>query len=91
MSDVRCPYCGAEQEINHDDGYGYEEGVDYEQNCVECDETFEFTTSISFSYDVLCQKGDHEMEPFGDKYPGMYQCSKCDFYERREEQQRDKQ
>ena len=24
-SDVECPYCGAEQEINHDDGYGYDE------------------------------------------------------------------
>ena len=25
MYDVECPYCGAEIEINHDDGYGYEE------------------------------------------------------------------
>lgn len=26
MSDVKCPYCGNEQEINHDDGYGCEDG-----------------------------------------------------------------
>jgi hypothetical protein len=34
MSDVKCPYCGTEQEINHDDGYGYDEGKYYEQECV---------------------------------------------------------
>lgn len=85
MSDVTCPYCGAEQEINHDDGYGYEEDRDHEQNCVECNKTFKFTTSISYNYEVQCQDGDHDMEPFGDKWPHMYQCKKCDFYERREE------
>jgi len=26
-NDVECPYCGAEQEINHDDGQGYDEDV----------------------------------------------------------------
>jgi len=85
MSDITCPYCGQEQEINHDDGYGYEEDGDYEQGCVECDKTFKYTTSISFSYAVSCQDGDHAMEPFGDKWPSMYGCSKCDFYELREE------
>jgi hypothetical protein len=82
MSDVTCPYCGAEQEIDHDDGYGYDEALEFEQECVECDETFKFTTSISFHYEVQCQDGDHDMQPFGDKWPGMYRCKKCDFYER---------
>ncbi len=80
MSDVNCPYCGAEQEINHDDGYGYEESVDYEQECINCDKSFNFTTSITFTHNVYCKDGDHNMEPFGDIWPGMYQCSKCDFY-----------
>ena len=33
MKDVDCPYCKAEQDINHDDGYGYEEDGMYEQEC----------------------------------------------------------
>lgn len=80
MSDVKCPYCGEEQEINHDDGYGYEEGKDHEQDC-SCGKSFVFTTFISFCYDVECQSGDHVMEPFGDSWPNMCQCEKCDFYE----------
>lgn len=85
MSDVKCPYCGSEQEINHDDGYGYDEGDEYEQDCPACNKTFKFTTFISFSYAVECQEGDHDMQPFGDKWPDMYKCSKCDFYEKRRE------
>lgn len=85
MSDVKCPYCGAKQEINHDDGYGYEEDRDHEQNCVKCDKVFKFTTSISYHYSVECQDGDHDMEPFSDKHQHMYRCSRRDFYEYREE------
>lgn len=85
MSDVECPYCGKEQEIKHDDGYGYEQDCEHEQTCVKCDEEFDFTTSVMFSYDVYCKSGDHKMEPFGDKWPGMYQCKNCSFYEKREE------
>lgn len=83
MSDAKCPYCGAEQDINHDDGYGYDEDREYDQDCIECHKKFNFYTSISFSYEVQCQEGDHDMEPFGDKWPGMYECKNCDFYERR--------
>lgn len=49
MSDVKCPYCGREQEINHDDGYGYEDGEEYSQDCVECGEEFKYYTQITFS------------------------------------------
>lgn len=56
MSDVNCPYCNAEQEINHDDGYGYEESVTHQQECDNCDKTFTFTTSISYYYEA--QKAD---------------------------------
>lgn len=52
MSDVECPYCGKDQEINHDDGYGYEEGRTYEQQCADCEKYFAYTTSISFYYDA---------------------------------------
>lgn len=52
MSDVECPYCDAKQEICHDDGYGYGEGVDHEQWCASCRKVFQYETFISFSYEV---------------------------------------
>jgi len=82
MSDVKCPYCGEDNEINHDDGAGYEEGVEHSQDCY-CGKSFIFTTSISFNYEVECQPGDHKMEAFGDEWPNMYQCENCDFYEKK--------
>lgn len=48
MSDVECPYCGAEQKINYDDGCGIAEGEIHEQQCGDCEKYFAFTTSISF-------------------------------------------
>jgi len=58
--DVECPYCGKWQEINHDDGYGYEEGKIFTQECRDCEKTFTYTTSISYYYDAEkapCQNG----------------------------------
>ena len=81
MSDVKCPYCKHEQEINHDDGYGYGDGEDYEQECASCEKTFNFITSVSFDYGVECQEGDHVLEPLGDKWPNSYRCENCEHYE----------
>lgn len=83
MSDVTCPYCGTLQEINHDDGYGYEEDEEYEQQCEGCDKDFKFKTVISFDYTVLCQDEDHKIvenisEYQGDKYSHKH-CIKCDW------------
>jgi len=49
--DLNCPYCDAELEINHDDGFGYEEGVKHEMECHKCNKKFVFETSISFYYE----------------------------------------
>lgn len=57
MNDVECPYCGHPQEINHDDDYGVEDEGQFEQECVECEKTFNFTTYIRFYYRVLKQEG----------------------------------
>ena len=59
--DPECPYCKEEVEINHDDGYGYEEDELHQQECPSCGKTFTFYTSISYSYtlDVApCLNGD---------------------------------
>jgi DNA-directed RNA polymerase subunit RPC12/RpoP len=81
MSDVKCPYCGHEQETNHDDGYGYDESDTYEQTCYECEKEFKFTTQISFDYQVYCQDDDHDMQHCGvESLPDFYECSKCAYY-----------
>ena len=53
MKDVNCPYCDANLDIDHDDGYGYEEDRLHEQECSYCEKTFTFTTYISFSYETF--------------------------------------
>lgn len=82
MSDVMCPYCQTEQEINHDDGYGYEEGEEYEQECRDCGATFYYTSSIVYNYEVACRPEDHTMERLSDAGV-VWQCTKCDRYETR--------
>lgn len=58
MSDVECPYCGHQQEINHDDGdYGIEDGCMFEQECVECEKTFNFTTYVLLYYRAFKSEG----------------------------------
>lgn len=52
MSDVNCPYCNAELEINHDDGYGYEEDRLYQQRCPECGKVSAYRMRFRFCYDI---------------------------------------
>jgi hypothetical protein len=82
--DVRCPYCKAGLEINHDDGYGYEEGVKHDQQCGKCGKLFIFETSISFNYEVskadCLNDGEHDYTPT-ETYPKEYTqmiCKICD-------------
>lgn len=82
--DVNCPYCGAGQEICHDDGRGYEEDRNHEQECGECEKIFVFNTHISFSYTAQkadCLNGsEHKYKPTG-TYPCEYtrmRCIDCD-------------
>lgn len=46
--DLECPYCEKELEVCHDDGFGYDEGVKHQMECVFCEKSFVFETSISF-------------------------------------------
>ncbi len=84
--DVNCPYCDAPQEINHDDGAGYEEDQRHEQTCRKCDKVFVFTTSIIYNYeavkaDCLNEGGEHKLK-MSKTYPRQYSdmaCEDCDF------------
>ena len=85
-SDVDCPYCGKGQEINHDDGYGYQEDEYYQQQCGDCEKTFSFTTSISFYYETekapCLNGGDHNWKKrFTPYYPDQKQCQVCGEWE----------
>lgn len=89
MSDVECPYCGDEQEINHDDGYGYEEDKTHEQECGSCEKTFAYTTCISFDYTASkadCLNGSpHQLIPaigYQYHYPDAKHCRDCGFLDR---------
>lgn len=86
MSDEKCPYCEADVEINHDDGYGYNEGETHMQECGACGKTFSYTTTISFSYDLEkapCQNGEpHSLKDIV-RFPkefavGVKRCEWCD-------------
>ena len=79
-----CPYCNAEQEINHDDGYGFMEDEKYQQECGECEKIFTYTTSIVYYYESKkadCLNGTkHDFNPTH-TYPKEYtrmRCSMCD-------------
>mgnify|MGYP003437627122 CR=1 FL=1 len=84
MSDIECPYCGKEQDINHDDGAGYTEGVAEQQTCDDCGNTFAYTTEISFShtaYKADCLNDgehDYQLTHTSPKEFSKMECSMCD-------------
>lgn len=85
MSDMECPYCGADQEVCHDDGHGYAEGVAHEHTCSQCKKVFVFQTSISFYYEPSkadCLNGGEHALKFARHYPERYsmmRCKDCDY------------
>lgn len=64
--DIECPYCEKEFDINHDDGFGYEEGVKHHQECPHCEKSFVFQTEISFHFEPekadCLNDGEHDYE-----------------------------
>jgi hypothetical protein len=82
--DVECPYCGADIEICHDDGFGYSEDQLHEYECHECEKNFVFYTSISIyheAYKADCLNGaPHNMKPaiaYPNFYPERARCEDC--------------
>lgn len=79
-SDIKCPYCGAENEICHDDGQGYDEGVINDQECHVCGKNFVFTTSVVCYYDArradCLNDGEHKYTPTH-TYPREFSQMEC--------------
>lgn len=82
--DVECPYCGGWNEVNHDDGQGYEEDRKHEMECWKCKKSFVFTTSISFYYESdkadCLNDGKHDFKP-SLRWPKIcteMKCSMCE-------------
>jgi len=79
--DVACPYCGTYQEINHDDGYGYEEDGNHEQQCYNCEKNFIFTTAIIYHYEGYkadCLNGDEHLYKPVPTAPRCYAKMRCE-------------
>lgn len=86
MKDVKCPYCGEEQDINHEDGYDYDEGETFQQDCKSCGKTFAYETERTFSYDVhkadCLNGGKHKWQPTRTtpQYATKMFCTECGKY-----------
>ncbi len=52
MNDVKCPYCGHEQEIDHGGSYSYTEEIDHEYECINCNKDFIYRIRIQHCYIV---------------------------------------
>jgi len=81
---IECPYCGAKQNVNHDDGFGYAEDVLHEMECDFCEKYFVFRTSISYHYESFCANclndGNHDFQlthTFPVEFSKM-RCSMCE-------------
>ena len=84
MSDVECPYCGAEQAICYDDSHGYAEDQRHEQSCGECEKTFVFATYLSLSHEAYkadcLNAGKHDWR-LSRTFPrefSYWQCKDCE-------------
>lgn len=84
MNDVDCPYCGFDQEVCHDDGFGYDEDTLHEMGCEECGKVFVFSTSIMFHYSpekADCLNGSRHRLRRTHTYPVKHarlRCETCD-------------
>lgn len=81
MSDVNCPYCDEELEINHDDGYGYDQDETHNQECSNCNKVFTYTTRIMFHYSVsksFCLNGGEHSWKASNTVPRIATTMYCD-------------
>ena len=84
MNDTNCPYCDAEIDIDHDDGYGFQEDEVYQQECQDCNQVFTYQTSVIYHYSTekasCLNGGEHDYKPTI-THPSIFtemRCSMCD-------------
>lgn len=83
MSDTNCPYCDADINIKHDDGYGYEENELHNQECRKCKRVFAYTTEVTFVYvtfKVDCLNGGEHKYKLTNTIPAEFSrmvCTEC--------------
>lgn len=80
MKDTNCPYCNADIEICHDDGFGYAEDEAHQMECPNCGKNFIFYTTISFNYDPQkadCLNGAQHKWKASSTYPKRYSHMRC--------------
>lgn len=80
MKDIECPYCGHPQDINHDDGRGYEENVCHQMECEKCEKNFVFQTSISYYYEPSkadCLNGAEHNYKLTQTHPNCFCTMRC--------------
>ena len=80
--DINCPYCDAELNINHDDGFGYEQDITHEMECDECDKRFVFTTSIIYYYEAKkadCLNGEDHKYELTYTHPKEFSKMRCEY------------
>lgn len=86
VNDIECPYCGVEQEIDHEDGYGYEEGQLHEQACSSCQKMYTYTTATIYCYEAFkadcLNGGEHIWKPKRgvpkEYFMGKFACETCE-------------
>lgn len=83
MEEIKCPYCGFEQEIDHECNYGYEEDETHSQECSACGKTFAYNTIITYDYKVkkcsCFNGGKHKWkrQPTFPKCASKMECTVC--------------
>ena len=80
IHDLECPYCEAGLEINHDDGFGYDQNVNHEMECSECVKTFVFQTEVSFNYTPKkadCLNGEEHNYEITKTFPKCFSQMRC--------------
>jgi len=85
-NNIYCPYCNQGQDIDHDDGAGYEEDKKDEQECISCSKIFVFSTAVSYDYEAYkapcLNGGEHKWSKqyiFPRHWPDAKICNDCEY------------
>lgn len=97
-TEIECPYCYHDFDLNHDDGAYYDQGRREEAECPECEKVFMVSSSMHWSYEGekadCLNDGEHEWEPVKgsprEYFHETYRCNGCDEEECRDVEGRNK-